>query len=205
MLAQWPADLARSSSLVLVPKVHLPLLKLAQALACLKSPPRGRNHSPEFLWPARDLLITVLPSLPVDSRPLFAIEFVVASSSSVPNSNDPGATLARARLNSDDLTATERSGAARSRLFPRSDPLRPIQIEWLGPPLTPSDPSPSDLDRTARTPSNPCSRLFPLWRYARSVSALSPSVADTPCPACQCSPARAHAPSAADLILAVGF
>jgi hypothetical protein len=41
----------------------------------------------------------------------------------------PRATLARARLNADDLTAAERSSAARSRLFPRSDPLRPIQIE----------------------------------------------------------------------------
>jgi hypothetical protein len=39
-LAQWPVDLALSSSPVLVPKVHLPLLKPAQALACLKSPPR---------------------------------------------------------------------------------------------------------------------------------------------------------------------
>jgi hypothetical protein len=69
-LAQWPADLARSSSPVLVPKVHLPLLKPAQALARLKSPPCGRNRSPEFLRPARDLLTTVLPSLPVDSWPL---------------------------------------------------------------------------------------------------------------------------------------
>jgi hypothetical protein len=69
-LARWPTDLARSSSLVLVPKVHMPLLKLAKALARLKSPPRGRNGSPEFLRPARDLLTAVLPSLPVDSWPL---------------------------------------------------------------------------------------------------------------------------------------
>jgi hypothetical protein len=135
-------------------------------------------------------------------------------------------------LNSGDFTATEKSGTARSRLFPRSDPLRPIQIERLGPrvplharapdalsrlsappaaanpsqsdfprpilierlgpPRTPSDP-PSDLDRTARTPSDPCSRLFPLWHWARSISALYPSIADTPCPACQRSPARARA------------
>jgi hypothetical protein len=62
-----------------------------------------------------------------------AIEFAVAPSPSLPNSGDPGATLARACLNSDDLTAAERSGAARSRLFPRPDPLRPIQIERPGP------------------------------------------------------------------------
>jgi hypothetical protein len=48
----------------------LPLLKLAKALARLKSPPHGRNRSPEFLSPARDLLTAVLPSLHVDSRPL---------------------------------------------------------------------------------------------------------------------------------------
>jgi hypothetical protein len=70
VLARWPADLARSSSPAFVAKVHLPLLKLANALACLKSPPRGRNASPELLWPARDLLTVVLPSLPVDSWPL---------------------------------------------------------------------------------------------------------------------------------------
>jgi hypothetical protein len=47
-----------------------------------------------------------------------AIEFVVAPSPSLRNSGDPGATLARASLNSGDLTAAERSGAAYSRLFP---------------------------------------------------------------------------------------
>jgi hypothetical protein len=67
-------------------------------------------------------------------RDLFpAIEFAVAPSSSLPNSGDPGANLARAFLNSGDLTAAERSGAARSRLFPRSDPLCLIQIERSGP------------------------------------------------------------------------
>jgi hypothetical protein len=69
-LAWGPADLARSSSPVLVPKVHLPLLKPAQALARFKSPPCGRNGSPELLRPARGLPTAVLPSLPVDSWPL---------------------------------------------------------------------------------------------------------------------------------------
>jgi hypothetical protein len=44
-----------------------------------------------------------------------AIEFAVAFSPSLPNSGDPGATLARASLNSDDPTATERNSAARNR------------------------------------------------------------------------------------------
>jgi hypothetical protein len=67
-------------------------------------------------------------------RGLFpAIEFAVAPSSSLPYSGDPGTTLARACLNAGDFTAAERSGAARSRLFPRSDPLRSIQMERLGP------------------------------------------------------------------------
>jgi hypothetical protein len=53
-------------------------------------------------------------------RGLFhAIEFVVAPSPSLPNSGDHRATLARACLNFGDLTAAERSGATRSRLFPR--------------------------------------------------------------------------------------
>jgi hypothetical protein len=56
-------------------------------------------------------------------RGLFPIiEFAVAPSSPLPNSGDPEATLARARLNSGDLTATERSDTTRSRLFSRSDP-----------------------------------------------------------------------------------
>jgi hypothetical protein len=62
-----------------------------------------------------------------------AIEFAMAPSPSLPNSGDPGVTLACAYLNSGDFTAVERSGAARNRLFPRSDPLRLIQIEQLGP------------------------------------------------------------------------
>jgi hypothetical protein len=65
--------------------------------------------------------------------PFPAIEFAVAPSSPLPNSGDPRATLARVCLNVGDLTAAERSGIARSRLFPWSDPLRPIQIERLGP------------------------------------------------------------------------
>jgi hypothetical protein len=57
----------------------------------------------------------------------------MAPSSPLPNSGDPGATLACASLNSGDFTAVERSDVARSRLFPRSDRLRPILIERLGP------------------------------------------------------------------------
>jgi hypothetical protein len=41
-----------------------------------------------------------------------AIEFAVAPSPSLPNSSNPRATLARACLNSGDLTAAERSGTA---------------------------------------------------------------------------------------------
>jgi hypothetical protein len=58
------------------------------------------------------------PLCPWINGPVPAIEFAVAPSSPLPNSGDPGATLARARLNSGDLTAAERSDAARSRLFP---------------------------------------------------------------------------------------
>jgi hypothetical protein len=62
-----------------------------------------------------------------------ALEFAVVPSPSLPNSGDLGATLARACLNSGDLTTVERSGAAsRTSGFP-------------------SLISPSDLDCTART------------------------------------------------------
>jgi hypothetical protein len=47
-----------------------------------------------------------------------AIEFAVAPSPSLPDSGDPGATQARASLNSGDFTAAERSGTTCSRLFP---------------------------------------------------------------------------------------
>jgi hypothetical protein len=58
------------------------------------------------------------PLCPWIHGPFPAIEFAVAFSPSLPNSGDPRVTLARASLNSGDLTAAERSGSARSRLFP---------------------------------------------------------------------------------------
>jgi hypothetical protein len=50
--------------------------------------------------------------------PFPAIEFAVAPSSSLPNSGDPRATLARASLNSGDLTVVERNSAAHSHPSP---------------------------------------------------------------------------------------
>jgi hypothetical protein len=95
------------------------------------------------------------PLCPWIHGPFPAIEFAVAPSSSLPNYGDPGTHLARASLNSDDFTTAERSGAARSHLFPRFDPLRPIQIERLGPRDTAS--------RTrALTPWPACQRPNPL-------------------------------------------
>jgi hypothetical protein len=55
-----------------------------------------------------------------------AIEFAVAPSSPLPNSGDPGGTLAHACFNSGDLTAAERTGAARSHLF--SLGLTPLKV-----------------------------------------------------------------------------
>jgi hypothetical protein len=82
-----------------------------------------------------------------------AIEFVVAPSSPLPNSCNPGATLACASLNSGDFTATERSGAACSRLFPRSDSLPSIQIEWLGPRVPLRARAPNTLSRLSAPPA----------------------------------------------------
>jgi hypothetical protein len=47
-----------------------------------------------------------------------AIGFAVVFSPSLANSSDPGATLARASLNSSNFTAAERNSAARSRVPP---------------------------------------------------------------------------------------
>jgi hypothetical protein len=95
-----------------------------------------------------------------------AIEFVVAFSPSLPNPGGPGTPLAHACLNSGDLTAAERSSAARSHSTPRSDLLRPILIarprSWI--PLRTHAPC---------TPGPPISARVP-WSWARSVSALSP-------------------------------
>jgi hypothetical protein len=75
-----------------------------------------------------------------------AIEFAMAPSPSLPNSGDPGATLARASLNSGNLTAAERSSATRSRPFP--------------PGLIPS----IRLDRTAQITDNAsCTRALTPW------------------------------------------
>jgi hypothetical protein len=177
--------------------VPRPLLKLAQALVRLKFPPRDWNASPEFLWSARDLLPANLPLCP-RIRGLFpAIEFVVVFSPSLPNPSDPGATLARACLNSGDLTIAERSSATRSR-SPLPGLIPSVRSRSHGP------------DRgillRARAPCAPgphISAQVP-WRWARSVSAPSPSVADAPGPPVSARP-PARAPSALDLISVVGF
>jgi hypothetical protein len=148
-----------------------------------------------------------------------AIEFVVVPSSSLPNFGDPGATLSRARLNSGDLTTAERSGVARSRLFPRSDPLRPIQIERPGPhvrltpwPACQRHPQPLILPslifprpiliEQLGPPRTPVAIRFPSGA-GPARSARSPPLSLTlPVPHVS---ARTPAPSAADLISAVGF
>jgi hypothetical protein len=99
-------------------------------------------------------------------RGLFlAIEFAMAPSSPLPNSGDPGATVVRTCLNSGDLTAAERTSAARSRLFPRSDPLHLIQIERPGP----------RIPLRARTPNT-------LARLSVPFTAIQPPRSDFPRP-----------------------
>jgi hypothetical protein len=109
VLVRWLANLPRSSSPALVPKVPLPLLKLAQALARLKPlpvvgmPRRSSSGPPETLSsPFSPLCMWIHGLFP-------AIEFVVAFSPSLLNSGDLRATLARVCLNSSDLTAAERA------------------------------------------------------------------------------------------------
>jgi hypothetical protein len=125
------------------------------------------------------------------------IEFAVAPSPSLPNPGDHETPLAHACLKSSDLTAAKRSSAAHSRSTPpRSDPLRLILIARPRSRI-------SLRARAPDAPGPPISARVP-WRWARSVSAPSPSVADAPSPPVSARP-PAHAPSAADLISAVGF
>jgi hypothetical protein len=81
---------------------------------------------------------------------------------------------------------------------PKMPPTPPQGIPAAG-----GDPN-EDKDDDAGHPGPPVSAQT-LWRWVRSVSTLSPSLADTPWPACQRSPARACAPSSSDQISAVGF
>jgi hypothetical protein len=93
-----------------------PLLELARALPrpiaplAAEIPHRSYSGPPETFSPPFSLLCPRI-------RGLFpTIEFAVAFSPSLPNSGDPGATLAHACLNSSDPTIAERSSATRSRL-----------------------------------------------------------------------------------------
>jgi hypothetical protein len=71
-----------------------------------------------FFGPLETFSPPLYPLCPWIHDLFLAIEFTVTHSPSLPNSGDPGATLARACLNSGDLTATERSGAAATVCFP---------------------------------------------------------------------------------------
>ena len=72
-------------------------------------PHRSHSDPPEaFFLPFSPLCPRIRGLFP-------ATEFAIASSPSLPNPDDPRATLARAYLNSGDLTATKRSSAACNR------------------------------------------------------------------------------------------
>jgi hypothetical protein len=73
----------------------LPLLKLAKALARLKSHPYGRNGSLELLRSPEASSPSFSPLCPWIHGPFPAIEFVVAPSSSLPNSSDHGTPSSR--------------------------------------------------------------------------------------------------------------
>jgi hypothetical protein len=87
-----------------------------------------------FSDPPETLSLPFSPLCPWIHGLFHAIEFAVASSSSLPNSGDPRATLDRTSLSSSDLTAMVTSDAARSHPFTLGlISLRLIQIERLGP------------------------------------------------------------------------
>jgi hypothetical protein len=109
----------------------LPLLKLAKALARLKPLPMARMAHRSYFGPPEALSPPFSPPC-LWIRGLFpANEFTVAPPSSLSNSGDPGATLARASLNSGDFTTRRGAAPPAAVRPPRSDPLHPIQIERL--------------------------------------------------------------------------
>jgi hypothetical protein len=133
----------------------LPLLKLAKALARLRTPPRGRNGSPELLRPGRGFLTVVPPFLPVDSWHFPAIALFLSAQLPRPRSHPS--------LRQPELQRPHHRGEEQRRpqpfTPPRSDPLCLILIARPGPrvPLRARAPfsclssPPSDLDRTAQT------------------------------------------------------
>jgi hypothetical protein len=111
----------------------LPLLKLAKALVCLKSSPvAGMTHR-SYSGPPETFSLPFSLLCPWIHGLFPAIEFVAAFSPSQPNSGDPGATLARASLNSDDPPPQRGTVPPAAVRPPWSGPLRPIQITRLGP------------------------------------------------------------------------
>jgi hypothetical protein len=151
----------------------LPLLKLSQALTRLKPPPHARNPSLEFLWPARGLLPTVLPSLSSDSWPfprhLVRRSILSLSAQSWRPRSHPSTRLPQVRRLH---RRREEQRHPQPFILPRSDFPRSILIarprSWI--PLRARGPC---------APGPPVSARVS-WRWACSVSALSPSVADTP-------------------------
>jgi hypothetical protein len=204
----------------------LPLLKLAKALAHLKSPPRGRNGSPELPRPARSLPTAVLPSLPVDSWPLprhwvrcgaLFPSAQLRRPRSHPSSRPPQLWWPHRReeeqrrpqpfnpLGLIPSVWSRSNGSDRGYRFTHvcfPGLISPVRSWSNGSdPLEPLGPlPPSDLDRTARTPVAVC---FP------SGAGPARSVRPPPLPlmplACLSVLARPHAHSAADLISVVGF
>jgi hypothetical protein len=192
--SRWPTNLVRPSAPASVLEFPLALLKLSQALACLKPSPRSRNPSQEFLRPARGFFPAIPPSLTSDSwpQPRHRVRRVVFPS--LINSGDPGTAIARTCPNSDDFTTEERSGAARSRSPPWSDLPHSISIARPG--------SWDTASRMRALRLGPSAPAFPNVGPARTVR--PPRIADAPGPPISARP-PASAPSAADLISVVGF
>jgi hypothetical protein len=173
------------------------------------------------------------PLCPWIHGPFLAIEFAVAPSSSLPNFGDPGATLAHASLNSGDLTAAERNNVVRSPWSDPLRPIQiarpgprvplcaraPVALARLSAPPTAVRPpglipsvrfrshGPDRGYRFAPARPNSLARLSapkpPRAEPARSARSPPLSLA-LPDPPVSARP-LAHAPSAADLISAVGF
>jgi hypothetical protein len=197
MPARCPAIPTPSSAPALAQSAPPPLLELARALSQPIASPDGRNSSPELPWPARCFSSTDSPSLTSVSwpQPRHRVRRVV-----FPLSDQLRRPWNRRSMHPPQLRRLHRREEERRRPQPFTPSLfdlpRPISIAW-----------PRTQDTASRAHalrSGPFVNAHVPWRWARSVSAPPPLVANAAgSPVSACPPARA--PSAVDLISVIGF
>jgi hypothetical protein len=195
--ARCPASPTPSSAPALDQSALPPLLELARALSQSIPYPGGQNSSPELPWLARSFSPVVSPSLtPVSwPHPCHRVRRVVFSIS-----NQLRRPRNRRSTHPSQLQRLHRRKEERRR----PQPFTPSRFDLPRLILIARPRSRDTASRTRALCSGPSVSAHVPWRWARSVDA-PPLGHLRRWPAYQRSPARALAPSTADLISVVGF